>query len=50
MSAIIFQMTEKGNLPHLSYIFRNPEPPGTERSRQLPVMLKGGFYSLKYRY
>ena len=30
MSAIRFQTTEKGNLPHLSYIFRNPEPLGTE--------------------
>ena len=30
MSAIIFWTTEKGNLPHLSYIFRKLEPLGTE--------------------
>ena len=30
MSAIRFWTTEKGNLPHLSYIFRKPEPLGTE--------------------
>ena len=30
MSAIRFRTTAKGNLPHLSYIFRKPEPPGTE--------------------
>ena len=30
MSAIRFQTTAKGNLPHFSYIFRNPEPLGTE--------------------
>ena len=30
MSAILFWTTEKGNLPHLSYIFRKPEPLGTE--------------------
>ena len=30
MSAIWFRTTAKGNLPHLSYIFRNPEPLGTE--------------------
>ena len=30
MSAIIFRMTAKGNLPHLSYIFRKPEPMGVE--------------------
>ena len=30
MSAIRFQTKAKGNLPHLSYIFRNPEPPGTK--------------------
>ena len=30
MSAIRFRTTEKGNLPHLSYIFRKPEPLGTE--------------------
>ena len=29
-SAIRFQMTAKGNLPRLSYIFRKPEPLGTE--------------------
>ena len=26
MSAIRFQVTAKGNLPHLSYIFSKPEP------------------------
>ena len=30
MSAIRFQTTAKGDLPHLSYIFRKPEPLGTE--------------------
>ena len=30
MSAICFQTTAKGNLPHLSYIFRKPEPLITE--------------------
>ena len=30
MSAIRFRTTEKGNLLHLSYIFRKPEPLGTE--------------------
>ena len=30
MSAIRFRTTAKGNLPHLSYIFRKPEPLGTE--------------------
>ena len=30
MSAIRFRKTAKGNLPHLSYIFRKPKPPGTE--------------------
>ena len=29
-SAIRFRIKEKGNLPHLSYIFRKPEPLGTE--------------------
>ena len=30
MSAIRFRTTAKGNLPHLSYIFRKPDPLGTE--------------------
>ena len=30
MSAIRFRTTSKGNLPHLSYIFRKPEPLGTK--------------------
>ena len=30
MSAIRFRTTAKGNLLHLSYIFRKPEPLGTE--------------------
>ena len=30
MSAIRFRTTEKGKLPHLSYIFSKPEPLGTE--------------------
>ena len=30
MNAILFQTTEKGNLPHLSYIYRKPEPLGAE--------------------
>ena len=30
MSAILFRTTEKGNLPHLSYIFRKPELLGTK--------------------
>ena len=30
MSAIRFRTTAKGNLPHLSYIFRKPETLGTE--------------------
>ena len=30
MSEIRFQTTAKGNLPHLSYIFRKAEPLGTE--------------------
>ena len=30
MSAIRFWTTAKGNLPHLSYIFRKPDPLGTE--------------------
>ena len=30
MSAIRFWTTAKGNLPHLSYIFGNPEPLSTE--------------------
>ena len=30
MSAIRFCTTSKGDLPHLSYIFRNPEPLGVE--------------------
>ena len=30
MSAILFWTTTKGNLPHLSYIFREPEQLGTE--------------------
>ena len=30
MSAIRFRTTVKGNLPHLSYIFRKSEPLGTE--------------------
>ena len=29
MSAIHFQAMVKGNLPHLSYIYRKPEPLGT---------------------
>ena len=29
MSVISFRATAKGNLPHLSYIFRKPEPLGT---------------------
>ena len=30
MSKIRFRTTAKGNLPHLSYIFRKPEPLGTK--------------------
>ena len=30
MSAIRFRTTVKGNLPHLSYIFRKPEPLGND--------------------
>ena len=30
MSAIGFHTTSKGDLPHLSYIFCNPEPLGME--------------------
>ena len=30
MRTIRFRTTEKGNLPHLSYIFRTPEPLGGE--------------------
>ena len=30
MSAISFCTTEKGKLPHLSYIFRKPDPLGKE--------------------
>ena len=30
MSVILFRTTAKGNLPHLSYIFRKPEPLGNE--------------------
>ena len=30
MIAIRFFTTSKGDLPHLSYIFQNPEPIGTE--------------------
>ena len=30
ISEIRFRKTAKGNLPHLSYIFRKPEPLGTE--------------------
>ena len=30
MSIVIFRTTAKGNLPHLSYIFRKPEPLGTD--------------------
>ena len=30
MSKIRFRTTEKGNLPHLSYIFRKPEPLSNE--------------------
>ena len=30
MSAIRFRTTAKGNLPHLSYILRKPDPLGTE--------------------
>ena len=30
MSGIRFWTTEKGYLPHLSHIFRKPEPLGTE--------------------
>ena len=30
MSEIRFRTTAKGNLPHLSYIFRNPKPLGTK--------------------
>ena len=30
MSAIRFRTTAKRNLPHLSYIFRKPDPLGTE--------------------
>ena len=30
MSTIRFRTMAKGNLPHLSYIFRKPEPLGTE--------------------
>ena len=30
MIAIRFRTTAKGNLPHLSYIFRNPKSLGTE--------------------
>ena len=30
MSAIFFQKIAKGNLPHLYYIFHNPEPLGKE--------------------
>ena len=30
MSGIRFRTMAKGNLPHLSYIFRKPEPLGTE--------------------
>ena len=30
ISAISFQTTAKGNLPHLLYIFRNTEPLGIE--------------------
>ena len=29
-SAIRFWTMEKGELPHLFYIFRKPDPPGTE--------------------
>ena len=43
MSEICFWTTAKGNLPHLSYIFRNPEPLGTG-SRHLPAMLQEPFY------
>ena len=30
MSEIRFRTTAKGNLPHLSYMFCKPEPPGTD--------------------
>ena len=30
MSAILFWTKEKGNLPHISYIFRKTDPLGTE--------------------
>ena len=30
MSAILLRTTPKGDLPHYSYIFRKPEPLGTE--------------------
>ena len=29
MSVVCFQTTAKGDLPHVSYIFLNPEPLGT---------------------
>ena len=44
MSAIRFQTTAKGNLLHLSYIFRKPEPLGAEdiSRKQTRIQKNGG--------
>ena len=42
MSAIFFQTMAKGNLPHLSYIFRNMDPLGTEFNT-VACYVKGNF-------
>ena len=42
IGAIRFRTTTKGNLPHLSYIFRNPKPLGIELNT-VACYFKGDF-------
>ena len=46
MSAIRFQTTTEGNLPHLSYILCNPEPLGTE-FKTVACSITGALISLE---
>ena len=47
MSEICFWTTKKGNLPHLSYIFRKLEPLGTE-FETVACYVKGGFIFIEF--
>ena len=48
MSEIRFWTTEKGNLPHLYYIFRKPEPLGTE-FKTVASSVTGAFLFIEFQ-